>query len=245
MSIGATNPNKKHGICEVCDNEADLTLHYGNMYFCDDCWEKEQKFTAENSTPEAVQKRVEATYANNPVNQALAEAKQIDDGVQVRTDLFNAATVAIMELKKSIDEDATITNKPFALASALKDRFIHFKQVVFELNQQIIDAGNQQKAIQSYLNTLANQLRAEEREKLRIADINYRPAPMKSPTVKKVGTTQTNKKTKIDKTELRKFAGELGVSEFTLQMIVVQKGITVAEAAMILKRSIEAGKKEA
>ncbi len=247
MALGMTNPNSKIGDCEVCDKtNIDVSLHYGNMWFCDDCWEKESKFTAENNTPEVIQARVSAVVnkpteqASIAVNSVLSESKKIDSTIQVRTDLFNAATTAIMDLKKSIDDDATITNKPFALASALSEKFEHLKTVVFELNEKLVEAGNHQKAIQVYLNQLANQLRAEERERLKLADINYKPIPPKSVT--KISTRQTSKKTKLDLAELRKYASEIGVTEFTLRMIVIQKGCSIAEAATIIKESIEAGK---
>ena len=240
---GVTNPNKKIGNCEVCDKiNVDINLHYGNMWFCDDCWEKEESATLVNESPTAVASRLE-TVSNytTSLNSAVSESNKIDSTIQVRTDLFNAATTAIMDLKKSIDDDTSVTNKPFTLASTLKDRFEHYKNVVFELNEKIVEAGNHQKAIQIYLNNLANQLRAEEREKLRLSDISYKPTPPKS-GVKKISTTQTGKKGKIDKAELRKFASELGISEFTLQMVVVQKGISVADAAFLLKKSIESAK---
>lgn len=239
MAIGAIDPNHKNGTCEVCDSEnLPLSLHYGNMWFCEGCWEKEQAATKENERPEAIQARIDA------VNDAVKESQKIDSTIQVRTDLFNAGTVAILELKKEIDADDSVTNKPYQLASILKERFDHYKQVMFELNEQIIEAGNNQKAIQIYLNTLANQLRAEEREKLRISDISYSPTPVKKPTVKKIGTSQTSKKTKLDVVELRKYAAELQISEFTLRMVAVQKGLTVEQAANVLRRSIAESKSE-
>jgi DisA bacterial checkpoint controller linker region. len=237
---GAMNPNVKTGNCEICDKvNVDLALHYGNIWFCNTCWLKEEKSTKENTSPEAIQSRLEAVsnYNISPVNDAVKESNRIDSTINVRTDLFNAATIAIMDLKKSIDADESITNKPFTLASELKNRFEHYKQVVFELNEKVVEAGNNQKAIQIYLNNLANQLRADEREKLKIADISYSTKPIKT-TVKKISTSK-----KIDKIELRKFASELGISEFTLQMVVVQKGISVADAAFLLKKSIESAKK--
>ena len=247
---GVSNPNKKIGDCEVCDSTGvDITVHYGNMWFCDSCWEKEESATKINSTPEAIQSRldvIEEIHANqssqsrydNPITNAITQTQQIDSKIQVRTDLFNSATTAIIELKAAIDADDTIPNKPYSLASTLKYRFEHYRHIVFELNEQIVEAGNNQRAIQVYLNTLANQLRAEERESLKLADINYKPLAPKV-AVKRISTSQTGKKGKIDKVELRKYASELGVSEFTLQMVVVQKGISVADAAFLLKKSIE------
>lgn len=228
----------KLGECEVCDKvETKISLHYGNMWFCDECWEKEEKVSAEHMKPENQQARV------NAMNAALEESRKVDSSIQVRTDLFNAATVAIINLKAEIDNNPTIENKPFALAEELKNRFEHFKTVIFEMNEKIIEAGNEQKAIQVYLNQLANQLRAEEREKLKIADMSYQPARVKPAKPVSIKTTGT-KKTKLDKNELRKYAAELGVAEFTLQMLVVSKGITVEQAANMLRKSINEAKSE-
>lgn len=229
---------KKIGDCEVCDaKNIVITNHYNGMWFCDKCWEKEDKAQKDNMTPEAQQKRVDAV---ENLHKAISEAEKIDSTIEVRTDLFNAATISIVELKATIDADVSITNKPYALAEELMKRFGHFKNVVFELNRQIVEAGNQQKAIQVYLNQLANSLRASEREKLRLADISYKPS---APKVAKPTPIKTAAK-KLDKVELRKYASELGISEFTLQMIVVQKGLTVEAAANLLRRSINEAKSE-
>lgn len=224
------NINRKIGNCEVCKNtEVPISLHYGNMWFCDGCWGKEELSTKENQSPVKQQERVD----NLLLNQAVKQSRQIDESVQISTDLFNAETVAIVELKKAIDTDESIVNKPFALAEEILKRFNHDKELIFNANKEIAEAGNRQKAAQVYLNQLANQLRSEEREKLRLADINYKP------TAPKLNKPKPIKTAKLDKVELRKYATELGVSEFTLQMVVVQKGITVEAAANMLRRSIK------
>lgn len=173
------------------------------------------------------------------INEVLTKARDIDNRVQVRTDLFNAATVSIVELKKAIDSDDKIQNKPFALASTLTERFNHYKQVIFELNEKVVEASNQQKAIQIYLNNLANSLRAEEREKLKLQDINYKPRDIKMPVTPKA-IKMSNKR--LDKVELRKYASLLGIAEFTLQMIVIQKNLTVVQAYELIKRNLAAAK---
>jgi hypothetical protein len=216
-----------------------VTLHYGNTWFCDSCWNHEENATKAHevtrvSFPATPKHPIQAI-----VNDVVAEAKQIDETIEVRTDLFNAATVAIVELKSSIDSDESIQNKPYALAEALKTRFEHHQAVIFELNRQIVEAHNEQKAIQQYLNGMANQLRAEEREKLKIQDINYTPKAPKSPTVKKISTSQTNRKTKFSMTELREAAKKMGISEFTLKMECVANGVGVAEGVELLKKRIE------
>jgi len=240
--------NRKLGKCEACDKTEFKTIEGGDtievgivlyklhskaMWFCKECYDAE------------IQAQVDMVKSNpiieqNRINQAINTARNIDASIQIRTDLFTAATVSIVELKDAILADDTIENKPYALAEELMKRFNHFKSVVFEMNQKIVEAGNQQKAIQVYLNQLSNQLRQDEREKLRIADISYKPTAPKSITTKSIKTTTTSKK--IDKVELRKYAAELGVSEFTLQMLVVQKGISVATAANLLRNSIKESK---
>jgi hypothetical protein len=211
------------GACADCHLPGPVYATLGKMV-CDSCFQSTENQEA----------RLMVSRANQE------SARQIDNAISVRTDLFNAATVAIQSLKENIDLDTGIINKPYALAEQLKNRFEHFKSVVFDLNEKLVAAGNEQKAIQIYLNNLANTLRAEEREKLKIADINYKPNVVKpiKPTAIKTA------KGKFNKAEISKYAKELGVAEFTLQMLVVSKGITPEAAANMLRKSINEAKSE-
>jgi hypothetical protein len=223
-----------NAVCEFCPNPGKVEIRYGNMLMCEACWEKEQNLQKNNNTPEAQQGRVDA------MTRAMETSKKIDSSIEVRSDVFNAATTAIVDLKKVIDENPDITNKPFALAQTLTERFNHFKKVVFDANEAIIEATNNQKAIQVYLNNLANSLRTEEREKLKLQDINYQPTKVKP--VKTVKPITTAKPAKLDQKELKKYALELGVSLFTLQMVCVSQSLTPEQAATKLKKSIDAAK---
>lgn len=226
--------DNKQGECEVCDKtDVSLTRHYGNMWFCDDCWSKEQAIQKEHQSPENQQKRVDAYRAS------VQTSRELDNKLELRTDLFNAATTAIIDLKKLVDDDTTIENKPYALASELLNRFNHFKEIIFKANEAIVEANNNQKAIQVYLNQMANTLRAEEREKLKLSDISYKPQPVK--TVKPAGIKTSGLK-KVNKEAVRALATELGVSEFTVQMVVVQMGGDVEKAGNHLRRSINEAK---
>ena len=233
---------QKMGDCEVCPaTNTIITLRHSNIWFCEECWEKEQTMQKATFSPDAVKARVEAVQLAAPAQQILQEARNIDNSIGVRTDVFNAATAAIVEVKKVIDADASITNKPYALASELMSRFSHFKNVVFQAQETIVDANNNQRAIQQYLNNMANTLRAEEREKLKIADINYRPNPVKTPTVKPIKTVGTSVK-KATKAEIANAAKELGIAEFTLHAFVLQCGGDLQAAVTKIKASIEAAK---
>jgi hypothetical protein len=175
----------------------------------------------------------ELTEISTIASLALSSSRAIDQSITVRTDLFNAETVAIVDLKKIIDENVEITNKPFALASELKKRFEHFQSVIFAKQEEIVETANKQKAIQVYLNELANKLRSEEREKLKIADINYKPVS-KEVKVPKI----TVKKVKLDKELLTSTAKELGIPVFTLQSFVTAKNCTIEVAANMIKASL-------
>lgn len=221
--------------CEYCDQTNGLVNIDGSIV-CPDCISR--GIHTANQHAKETQKKFEEMERPIDINEVLRTSRSIDASIQVRTDLFNAATVAIVDIKKAIDEDANIENKPFALASELMGKLNHWKQVIFDLSEQTVNAQNNQRAIQQYLNQLANQLRAEEREKLKLQDINYKPGPIKKVTPKAIKLA----KPRLDKKELRKYAAELGVSEFTLQMLVVSKGITVQQAARLMKNSLESAK---
>lgn len=239
-----TQGQSKTGECEVCPKKDVTITNHRGIWYCDDCWKAECAAVSE-LTPVPVEsiKTPEQEQFNNAIatyQNAYLAAKEIGPTVAVRTDLFNAATVAIVNVKAAIDNDASITNKPYALAEALLKQFNEHKVAIFELNEQVIDRGNKQKAIQVYLNNLANTLRAEEREKLKLSDISYVPKPVKPIVVKDKVVTR---KPKIDKTELRNTAAKLGISEFMLQQIIVAKNVTIQEAADIIRKSIEAAQK--
>lgn len=217
--------------CDYCDSTESLKQLDDNLV-CPNCEAK--GIHRANQNAKLVGQGHDLSV-NKPINinDVLRQSRDIDSSIKVRTDIFNAATVAIIDLKKSIDEDTTIENKPFTLATELVNRLNHFKSLIFGLNEQILEAQNNQQAIQRYMNQLANQLRADEREKLKIQDIHYNPGPPKKVTVKSIRLA----KPKLDKVELRKYATELGIPEFTLQMVVVSKGITVQAAAELISKS--------
>jgi uncharacterized coiled-coil protein SlyX len=224
--------------CDYCER-TDSLKRMDDSLVCPDCETK--GIHAANERQKQAGKAMDAINGPIDINEVLRNSRTIDQSIQVRTDLFNAATVAIMDIKKAIDEDVAIENKPYALASELMNRLNHHKQVIFELNEKMVDAQNNQRAIQQYMNQLANQLRAEEREKLKIQDINYKPGPVRTVTPKQIKLA----KPRLDKKELRKYAAELGVAEFTLQMLVVSKGLSVEAAANLLRTSLNAAKSAA
>lgn len=234
--------------CEVCPAiVASWTIFtLGSIKMCRNCYEKELTLQKENTSSENQESRVKVANSvmqNSLELNALTTSRMIDSNIQVRTDLFNAATVSIIELKSIIDSSPEIENKNFALASELMTRFEHFKDVIFEANKTVVEASNNQKAIQVYLNQLSNQLRQEEREKLKIQDINYKPKEAKVAKPKAIRT----KKIAFNKVDIRnacmELTKELGkpIPEYMLQMIVTSRQVTVEEASNILRKSLKEG----
>lgn len=205
--------------CEACPNVGPCELYpdYNGMLLCAECIGKEE---AIRLSPEEARKRV----------QSLAEAQKIDSNVQVRSDVFNAATVSIMELKVIIDADTTIVQKDFKLAMVVTERLNDLKRAIFERRQDLIEKENQQNAHQVYLNNLSNKLRVEEREQIKLADINYKPNPVK------VTKPRDTKVRKFDKTELNKYALESGLPASVIQQVCISKNMSPQQAAEHLKK---------
>jgi hypothetical protein len=224
-----------------------MTAMQGGLPECDYCESTDSIVKVGDSLTCPLHRNEAAKSSNNTVtepapinvNEVLKQTRAIDAGITVRTDIFNSETIALDDIKKAIYADDSITNKPFALASEVHARYIKYKEVIFEHQQIINDEMNKQRAAQVYLNNLANTLRTEEREKLKISDINYKPRNVALPVNKK---TIKMVKTRIDAKELRAAASELGIPEFTLKMIIIQKHLTVAQALKMFKDNIAAAK---
>ena len=214
----------EHATCEACEYVGKCELYSSRpdqlILLCPTCINKEEKA---RMSPEQQQARV---------NKTIEDSKKQDMSVQLRSDIFNAQTTSIIELKTAIDGDSSIENKHFKLAEVLTDRLNHFKKVIFELNEEMVGKSNEQRAIQVYLNDLSNKLRVEEREKIKLADISYQPNPAK--ISKPRGVTVR----KYDKTEIRKFALQAGVPESVLQMVCVAKNMTPEQAFNQLKKAM-------
>lgn len=218
-----TNNQTKTGDCECCNaKNIQITVHYGNMWMCDDCWKKEQAIVAEHQSPQAQQARVDAI---------LAETKRVETEVRIKSDIFNAATVPIVELTAKVNADSAIENKQFAIAEILLARFQERKAVIFERRQELLQLENEQRAIQIHLNQLALQLRKEERDRLKLADLNYQPS---TPKEKK---PPAEKRPSISKQlqEIRKYAAEYGVDEVAVRTLTVAKNLTPEKAAQLVK----------
>lgn len=217
--------------CEVCGAVGSCNLMYGNILMCKDCEAKERELIeqkiAENN--EAIRAKGLPVANNNPV---LAIAQEIDNRVKVRTDIHNSETMAIVDMKKTIDEDPSIENKHFALSKMLEARYLNFGEKIFSKKEEITALENQQMAIQRYYNELSKQLRAEEKAQIRLKDVTYQP---KEPKVAKPRVSKPS----INKIELDKLCTEHNVPKNIVSIVLMQKpGMTIAEAVRHVKSTL-------
>jgi len=211
--------------CCICESIKDIVVWEAQPW-CKGCKIKEEG--AQKDIVDTADERVNEMNMNT-----LERQIHVDTTIQVTSDVFNAKTVAIIELKEAIDNDDSIENKQYELAKRLKDRFTHLKEVIFERTQENLNDSSEQRSIQSYLNNLANNLREKERDELRLKDLTYKPlAPSKPAKPRKP------KAPKFNKADVKLYAAQIGVDEFTLQMICVSKGLQPKEAAEELKKMV-------
>lgn len=220
--------------CEVCsvtqlslkaEIPAKSLVCYKTIWMCPACFKTEYDLTKQ-SEAEADQ-RVAASR-----NATVEQSRKIDESIQLKDDIFNANTMAIHELETAINADPTIENKSLALFTELDIRYKHLAAVMFDARQVITDAGNQQRAIHTYMNANANRLRAEEREKLKIQDFNYQPEVIKPAKIAKAtsGKARSPKKGPSAK-ELKEMAAKYNVPMEAIRARMISKNEDLETAA--------------
>lgn len=230
----------QHGdnaVCDSCPHTGKLEA-FGDLALCRDCVAKEMKAALDYQRPELQEARLDA-YKREQA-EILRMSREIDNSLELSSDLFNANTVAIEALKAAIDSDESIApeQKNFALATELKTRFHKHKDVIFAKQQEIMAEYNAQRAEHQYLNTLTNKLTANERARLQLENINYKPTPIN------IRTPKISKPKGLSKSELKAqvkhYANLLGEGyEFMIHTIMTSKGLNPEEAYNWIKKSIE------
>lgn len=218
--------------CDKCEATGVEFLLWREFLLCPDCIEKQRKY--EQYVIDTADERVK-------VHRFLQEARKVDESIRVFTDIFNAKTVAIEELRKAIDADPDIPQdqKYYKLGSVLSDRFSHLKDVIHSKREEITAIESEVRAIQSYFNTFANNLRADERERLRIKDSQYVVQEPKKITQPKAISTKN-----YDKVTIRTVAAKYKLPEAAINMLCVAKNITPEEAAKLMLAGMAKAKEE-
>jgi hypothetical protein len=221
-----TNTNSKTariGDCEVCDaTNIVVIIAHGNILMCESCKTNDDALTTKNKE----------------IKQIVQSSNQVDESIQIKTDLFNAGTVAAIELRGAIDADDTIPadQKDYAYAKLCLIRFQHFQKVVFEQRQELLARENEMRAWQVQTQTAAGKLRSEYRDQFRSVDVSYQPAVVK--VVKPASSTGKTGKKKFNKQELFDAAKKFNVPADGVRMVMVSRNMTASTAAEFLARQM-------
>lgn len=213
--------------CGVCHQEKLCTPFAVNLFMCESCREKQRMYEETLLTTET--DRIAAT-------EAIYNARNLDSRIKISTDIFNAKTVAIHKIKEEIDANPVYVNKHFELAKFLNERFQILSTVIFEKSKEIVEGESEQRAIQIYYNELGKRLREEERNSLRIKDLQYKPLePVKvlKPKKEKVAIKT------YDAALIKEAALKFGVLENIVRIFCIQKNIEPMEAAELVKKVLD------
>lgn len=246
-------PNTLPNECEACPTTLDMlqamtpkqSLIKGfGMWLCPTCHAKELALQADNNTKDAQNRRV------IEMNAHIVRNRQQNETIELQSDVYNAKTEAIVELQKAIESDITIPTeqKFFALALAIQERYTANAQAIFDARKLLTEKGNEQRALQTYWQTLSNRLHAEERAKIKLQDMNYKPeAPgkprIKVPKTPKTGKTKSTGKPrqrqpKLDLDLVKSLCKKHGVDTVLIPAITILingQGLTAEQAVLRMK----------
>lgn len=230
--------SERIGNCDCCPADGvRLVKTPPNMWMCDECRAKEIAVAMQHQTPELQEERLQAH--KNMENVHLMHVRQENAALKIATDIFNAKIKSIDSLKKAIDEDTTIENKHFTLAQVLGERFDRLTEILHSKRQEIVEAENEQRAIQSYYNELSKKLHTQEREKIKLADLTYKPE------IRTESKPKPEPKAKnYDKTGIAAQALITGLSDVLIQMTCVGRNVTPEMAVKLLNEQNVWGNKQ-
>jgi len=215
--------------CEACPYVGHCDLYKGTFLLCPSCFEKEDvinNLTKDYQSPENQQKRVDR--ANEITRKTLEISKDIDASIITRADYFNAETKSISELKSVIDADVMIERKDYELYKAVHERYLHFKNILIEVEEKRLEITNNIKADQTYLNNLVASLTKEEQDKYKVRDINYKPNEVK------VAKPKDNSG-KVNLAEIKEVAKEHGIAPEILANLCTVFKLTPVKAVIRYK----------
>jgi hypothetical protein len=114
--------------------------------------------------------RVDKTAEQNALIKDAISTKEL----VFSSDIFNNKMQTIIDLKKSIDSDETITDKELAFQNAIFERYKHFKAIAFDANNELLALGRQ-------IREFGEATRNEIRSKIVEHDASYQPEKPKIP----------------------------------------------------------------
>jgi len=216
--------SESENTCECCDNVTTNLAIYNTMKMCPECLENELALETESEA--SADQRV--TEVRELTIEQLV--KPVDTTIAVDTDIFNANTPSIIQMKAIIAADDSIDekNKAFELYQQLDKIWHELQAAIFNRNKENVRDTSIQRSIQQFQNDQILKLREDERAKIKARDVNYKPI------VPKVSKPRKPKARKFDKKEIIRVSKELNLPEWTLQTTCVQTNLAPELAAKYL-----------
>lgn len=188
-------------------------------YLCWDCKDSDIQILVD---------KVNLTANVTRASAVIADAKAIDMQITNNSNFYNNKTVAIIDLKKQIFNDNSLSDdeKEQKFMLALSDRYDHLKTVIFNIDNEIHalnetrkDPQIEQYVISKTLREYGDKLRKDIKEKIRSNDQTY------ASQVKKISPKVASNK----KSPLERMAEALAMSngiplETAMQMLKGQIG---------------------
>jgi len=188
--------------CEICGAFDSCDVFDGKLR-CDSC---------------IANVRLSLSTAIKMADSVIEKAKEVDASIRFKGDLFNAKTVAIVDIKKAFEEEKAEMNaeeKAMAFQQFLVGRFEANQKIIFDLEEKKHDASVENLAIANVLREYGNSLRNEIREKIRQSDALYHPVSV----IPKVKIAKAQKLSPLDR---------------MAQQVAIEKNITIEAAKKLI-----------
>lgn len=201
--------------CECCPNVGPCEV-IDDMLMCASCQERDKQIKAEVTPPEPNTKEARVAELVSKL------AKEIPSD---RRQYFVGRITAIVDIETEL-ADSGIDNPQYKLAEIVEANLLALKERLAAKHAEIRELQGNAVADQKYLNQIVPQLRAEEREKFKLYDINYQPAAVIKPT----STASKPRQSASDKA-IASYAQMLGISveQAKLVMEKAMKNVTGAQ----------------
>lgn len=236
-------------VCEACNNIGPCEIQ-DTILMCASC----QELNKNHMSEENQEKRVKE------FREKIAASQQLDQSIRYDGDLYNAATVAIVELKKLAYSDDSLTDeeKHYKWVSLISERRAHLQSVLIEHYKETRQIESEVAALQRTLNENVPTLRQEWRAKFAQNDVHYKPPaitkPAKLPTIRsknpldRMAATYAQQMKLVDKYYVFKDANQLleTADKVVAEIKAKEIGGIVKEVTAIdqAKRIIEKGMKD-
>ena len=188
--------HSEYATCEVC-KKCPCTVTIVNDYaMCESCKQNEIQAMVENRSivhaiPEPI-KKLEQEFSKNGNGRDKRDFSLVDLPTN-GTEFFNAETIAHIKLfeKVKADNDIKEEDKWMFYVDQLQKRRNHLQAVLKEAVDILTETRSRLTSAERDINLVASKLRADEKAKLKIQDITYKPT--QAPKKVTAPTTEKNK----------------------------------------------------